>query len=153
MRRTRALGLAVTVGALGAWLLAGVGAAQSPPAPPAPAGAPAGTGPANAAPAASSPAAGVASPAPPVEISREFLGDPQNVQRGRAVWQARCQFCHGKTAYPGKAPRLDPSRYTPEFVYDRVANGFQGMPPWRHEFSVEDLKAVVAYVLSKEFSN
>jgi mono/diheme cytochrome c family protein len=88
-----------------------------------------------------------------VEFTREFLGDPKNVQKGREVWQTRCQFCHGKTAYPGKAPRLDPSRYTPAFVYDRVANGYQGMPGWRHEFSVEQLKSVVAYVLSRDFPN
>jgi mono/diheme cytochrome c family protein len=92
-------------------------------------------------------------PAPPVDFTKEFLGDPKNVQQGREVWQARCQFCHGKMAYPGKAPKLQPSRYTPAFVYDRVANGFQGMPPWRHEFSVEQLKSVVAYVLSPEFPN
>lgn len=55
--------------------------------------------------------------------------------------------------YPGKEPRLDPSRYTPEFVYDRVANGFRGMPSWRHEFSEQPLRAVVAYILSQEFSN
>jgi mono/diheme cytochrome c family protein len=133
MRQTTALGIALT---LGVWVLAGVGAAQAPPAAPAPASSP----PANG-------------PAPPVEFTPEFLGDPQNVQRGRAVWQARCQFCHGKSAYPGKAPKLQPYRYTPTFVYDRVANGFQGMPPWRHEFSVDELKSVVAYVLSREFPN
>jgi mono/diheme cytochrome c family protein len=120
------------VTAFGAWaLLAASGAAQAP------------------APAA--PQDG--EPAPPVEFSKEFLGDSKNVQQGREVWQARCQFCHGKMAYPGKAPKLQPSRYTPAFVYDRVANGFQGMPPWRHEFSVEQLKSVVAYVLSREFPN
>jgi len=137
MRTTTALGLAVAA-TLGTWLLAGSGAAQSPPAAPSP-GAP-----------ASPPANG---PAPPVAFTPEFLGDPKNVVRGRGVWQARCQFCHGKAAYPGKAPKLDPSRYTPAFVYDRVANGFQGMPPWRHEFSVDELKSVVAYVLSREFPN
>jgi mono/diheme cytochrome c family protein len=97
--------------------------------------------------------AGPGPPAPAIEFTQEYLSDPKNVEQGRAVWRTRCQFCHGKTAYPGKAPRLDPSRYTPEFVYDRVVNGFRGMPPWRHEFSVEQLKAVVAYVLSKDFSN
>jgi mono/diheme cytochrome c family protein len=133
MRKTT--GLLVAGGViLGAWMFAGSGAAQSPP----------------AAPSAAAPANG---PAPPVEFTPAFLGDPKNVQKGREVWQARCQFCHGKSAYPGKAPKLDPSRYTPAFVYDRVANGFQGMPPWRHEFSVTDLKSVVAYVLSKEFPN
>ena len=133
MRKATALGIAAG-GVVGVWLLAGIVTAQSPPAPP----------------AGGAPANGLA---PPVEFTPEFLGDPQNVQRGRVVWQARCQFCHGKTAYPGKAPKLDPSLYTPAFVYDRVANGFQGMPPWRHEFSVNDLKSVVAYVLSREFSN
>ena len=132
MRKTTALGVAGGV-VLGVWLLAGMGAAQSPPA--APGGAPAN------------------GPAPPVEFTPGFLGDAKNVQKGREVWQARCQFCHGKAAYPGKAPKLDPSRYTPAFVYDRVANGFQGMPPWRHEFSVDDLKSIVAYVLSREFPN
>jgi mono/diheme cytochrome c family protein len=122
--------------AIATGLLTAVGLAQSP----APTPAPPGGAPANG-------------PAPPVEFSKEFLGDPNNVQRGRTVWQARCQFCHGKTAYPGKAPKLDPKRYTPAFVYDRVANGFQGMPPWRHEFSVDELKSVVAYVLSREFPN
>lgn len=87
------------------------------------------------------------------EFSREYLSDSKNIQQGKAVWRTRCQFCHGKAAYPGKAPKLDPSRYTPQFVYDRVINGFRGMPPWRQEFSEQELRAVVAYVLSKEFSN
>jgi mono/diheme cytochrome c family protein len=132
MRKTTAR-LAVLGVVLGVSLITDRGTAQSPPVAPGPA-------PGNG-------------PAPVVEFTPDFLGDPKNVQKGRAVWQARCQFCHGKSAYPGKAPKLDPSRYTPQFVYDRVANGFQGMPPWRHEFSVDDLKSVVAYVLSREFTN
>jgi mono/diheme cytochrome c family protein len=132
--RKCALGLGMAATVLTGGLLTAVVLAQSPP--PAPAG--------------GTPANG---PAPPVEFTKEFLGDPKNVQRGRVVWQARCQFCHGKMAYPGKAPKLDPPRYTPDFVYDRVANGFQGMPPWRHEYSVDELKSVVAYVLSREFPN
>lgn len=88
-----------------------------------------------------------------VTFSKEYLKDPKKIEMGRQVWVNRCQFCHGKTAYPGKAPKLDPSRYTPEFVYDRVTNGFQGMPPWKHEFSEDERKAVVAYILSADFSN
>jgi mono/diheme cytochrome c family protein len=134
MRAFTSAGLAVAF-VLGVWAVFVVaGAAQT--APPAP--------------AAAAPTDG---PAPPAEFTPEFLGDAKNIQRGREVWQARCQFCHGKMAYPGKAPKLQPSRYTPAFVYDRVANGFQGMPPWRHEFSVEQMKSVVAYVLSREFPN
>lgn len=88
-----------------------------------------------------------------IKFSPEFMNDPENIALGKRVWAKRCKFCHGKSAYPGKAPRLQPSRYTPEFVYDRVTNGFRGMPSWTHEFSEQERKAVVVYVLSKEFSN
>ncbi|MFQ5829283.1 MAG: c-type cytochrome [Candidatus Methylomirabilia bacterium] len=87
-----------------------------------------------------------------VEFTEEYLNDPKNIELGREVWLERCRFCHGRRAYPGKAPRLQPSRYKPEFVYDRVTNGFRGMPPWKDEFSGEEKRAVVAYVLSKVFS-
>ncbi len=88
-----------------------------------------------------------------VQFTPKYLNNPENIALGREVWSQRCKFCHGKTAYPGKAPKLEPSRYTPEFVYDRVTNGFRGMPSWREEFSEQQLRAVTAYVMSKEFSN
>ena len=88
-----------------------------------------------------------------VPFTKEDLQDARKIVQGREVWVSRCQFCHGKSAYPGKAPRLEPSRYTPQFVFDRVTNGFQGMPAWKDEFSEEQRRAVVAYVLSKDFSN
>lgn len=87
-----------------------------------------------------------------VSFSQEFMKSAQTIEMGRKVWQERCVFCHGKDSYPGKAPRLDPKRYTPEFVYDRVTNGFKGMPPWK-DFSVEQRKAVSAFVLSPEFTS
>jgi hypothetical protein len=34
---------------------------------------------------------------------------------------------------PGNAPKLNPSRYTPEFVHDRLAKGF-GMPAWKEQY-------------------
>jgi mono/diheme cytochrome c family protein len=88
-----------------------------------------------------------------VVFTKEYLRDARRIELGRRVWVSRCQFCHGKTAYPGKAPKLDPSRYTPEFVFDRVTRGFQGMPSWKHEFSEEERMAVVAYIMSEDFSN
>lgn len=88
-----------------------------------------------------------------VVFTKEYLGDARRIEVGRRVWVSRCQFCHGKNAYPGKAPKLDPSRYTPEFVFSRVTSGYQGMPSWKHEFSEEERMAVVAYVMSKDFSN
>ena len=82
-----------------------------------------------------------------------LLNDPKTLNEGRKVFEERCVFCHGKTAYPGKAPKLMPARYTPDFVYDRVTNGFRGMPPFRDQFGEEQRRAVAAYVLSKDFSN
>lgn len=89
---------------------------------------------------------------PPVAFDESFLTDPEAIAAGQEVWEARCKFCHGRAAYPGKAPRLKPSRYQPEFVYERVTNGFRGMPSFVHEFDEAERRAVVAYVLSREFS-
>jgi mono/diheme cytochrome c family protein len=86
-----------------------------------------------------------------VTFTPEFMKSPQTIEIGRKVWQERCVFCHGKDAYPGKGPRLNPSKYTAEFVYDRVTNGFRGMPPWK-DYNDEQRKAVAAFVLSPEFS-
>lgn len=82
----------------------------------------------------------------------QYLNDPKIIALGREVWQTRCTYCHGRRSYPGKAPKLKPSRYTPELVYDRVTNGFGKMPAWKDEFSEEERRAVVAYVLSNVFS-
>ena len=84
---------------------------------------------------------------------KELLSNPQYVKDGKEVFGKICKFCHGKSAYPGKAPKLNPSRYTPEFVYDRVTNGFRGMPPLKDQFSEKDRQAVTVFIMSKEFSN
>lgn len=86
------------------------------------------------------------------EFTRAFLEDPANIEQGEAIWQEQCRHCHGSAAYPGKAPKLKPRRYTPEFVYDRVTNGFGDMPSWKGYYSRQERKAVVAYVLSDRFS-
>lgn len=84
---------------------------------------------------------------------KELLDRPDQIELGHKVFESICKFCHGKTAYPGKAPKLNPSRYTPEFVYDRVTNGFRGMPSWKEQYSEEERKAVTVFIMSKEFSN
>lgn len=88
---------------------------------------------------------------PPPPLPKELLQKPELIARGDAIWKEQCTHCHGSKAYPGKAPKLAPARYTPEFVWDRVHNGFRGMPPWKEVYSEEDIVAVVAYVLSDEF--
>lgn len=88
---------------------------------------------------------------PPL-LTPEMLSDPNNIAIGEAIWHEQCTHCHGAKAYPGKAPKLRPARYKPEFVYHRVANGFRGMPAWSEIYSQEEIIGIVAYVKSKEFS-
>lgn len=92
-------------------------------------------------------------PADAVRFTEAFLSDPEQIALGAKVWGKRCKFCHGKTAYPGKAPRLQPANLAPEFIFDRVTNGFRGMPSFKQEFSDAERKAVVAFIKSTEFSN
>jgi len=68
------------------------------------------------------------------------------------LWGKQCRHCHGNSAYPGKAPKLTPATYKPEFVFDRLTNGFRKMPAWKTVFSLEERKSLVAYVLSDEFA-
>lgn len=88
---------------------------------------------------------------PPV-FTEAYLNDPANIEVGRGVWQQQCRHCHGHAAYPGKAPKLKPRRYTADFVYKRVTNGFRKMPSWKEVFTREERMGVVAWVLSKDFS-
>jgi len=90
---------------------------------------------------------------PPAPFPKQLLDNPEYIEIGKGVFNQICRFCHGKTAYPGKAPHLNPSRYTPEFVFDRVTNGFRGMPSWKEQYSEKERQGVTAYIMSKEFSN
>lgn len=86
------------------------------------------------------------------EFTEEFLDDPETLATGKEVWDSTCRACHGKSAYPGKAPKLRPSRYDVEFVYGRVTWGFRKMPAWEDVFSKEERMSVAAYVVSRRFS-
>lgn len=89
---------------------------------------------------------------PPPKFDTAYLNNSKNINAGREVWEQQCRHCHGRAAYPGKAPKLNPGAYTPDFVYDRVTYGFGKMPPWKDVFSLEQRKAVTAYVKSDDFS-
>jgi mono/diheme cytochrome c family protein len=81
-----------------------------------------------------------------------YMADAANIKMGQEVWAKQCRHCHGNSAYPGKAPKLSPGGLEPDFIYDRVTNGFRGMPPWNAVFTVEERKAVVAYIKSNGFA-
>jgi cytochrome c5 len=87
----------------------------------------------------------------PAVFTDTWLDDGDVLRQGKKVWGKTCKLCHGNTAYPGKAPKLGTKCYEPEFVYDRVTNGFQAMPPWRQHFDKYERMAVAAYIVSKRF--
>jgi mono/diheme cytochrome c family protein len=89
-------------------------------------------------------------PIPP--LPREMLAEPAHVAAGKAVWEEQCTHCHGRNAYPGKAPKLEPGRYSPEFIYHRVTYGFRGMPPFGEIYDEQQRIGVIAYILSPSFS-
>jgi mono/diheme cytochrome c family protein len=95
-------------------------------------------------------ASGPQEPAP--KFDNAYLANKKNIEVGKDVWDQQCRHCHGKSAYPGKAPKLNPGQYTPDFVYDRVTYGFGKMPGWKDVFSIDQRKAVTAYVKSDDFS-
>lgn len=93
-----------------------------------------------------------AAPGPIPTFTAEFLAEPENIDAGKQLWDDQCTHCHGRNAYPGKAPKLQPGKYTPEFVYDRVTWGFRKMPGWEEAYTEEERMKIVAYVLSRSFS-
>ena len=103
-----------------------------------------------AATAGEEPRKGVKQPVP--VFDKAYLSSAANIEAGRNVWENQCRHCHGAAAYPGKAPKLNPGQMAPDFVYDRVTFGFGKMPGWKDVFSIEQRKAVVAYIKSDAFS-
>ncbi|HAN60314.1 MAG TPA: hypothetical protein DCQ11_05620 [Gammaproteobacteria bacterium] len=85
-------------------------------------------------------------------FSPEYMADVKNIELGKTLWQKQCRHCHGASAYPGKAPKLKPYKYKPEFVYKRITNGFRKMPSWKAVFSTEERRAIVTYVMNNQFS-
>lgn len=113
-------------------------------------------GPTQAQEAAKPPAGAAAAKAdpdkPPPVFDPAYMKNAVNIKAGQAIWAQQCTHCHGAKAYPGKAPKLKPGSYTPEFVFDRTAFGFKAMPPWKDVFTLEEIKGVVAYIKSDSFS-
>lgn len=89
---------------------------------------------------------------PPPKFDAAYMANKKNIEVGKDVWEQQCRHCHGKSAYPGKAPKLNPGAYTADFVYDRVTYGFGKMPGWKDVFTIDQRKAVTAYVKSDDFA-
>jgi mono/diheme cytochrome c family protein len=88
-----------------------------------------------------------------LDFSEEFMTDMANIREGRDHFQAQCGHCHGSRAYPGKAPRLRPERYDPEFVYWVIQGGYGRMPSFEDRFDHEQTMQIVAWIKSNLFSH
>ena len=88
---------------------------------------------------------------PPPQLPAETLKNNDVIAKGEKIWHVQCTHCHGAKSYPGKVPKLQPSLYKPEFVWDRIHNGFRGMPPWKDVYKPDEIIALVAYILSDDF--
>jgi len=86
------------------------------------------------------------------KFDKAYMSNAANIEVGKKVWTAQCRHCHGASAYPGKAPKLSPGDMEPDFIFDRVTNGFRKMPGWKDVFSQSERMGVVAYIKSNEFS-
>ncbi len=88
-----------------------------------------------------------------VAFPEAFMNDPENIAEGKAIFKKHCSRCHGRKAYPGKAPKLKPLTYKPRFVYSRITKGFRGMPAWKRRYNEKQRKSLTAYIMSKDFIN
>jgi len=86
-------------------------------------------------------------------LTEAYMNDPANIDLGKTLFAEQCSRCHGRNAYPGKAPRLKPKKLSPEDVYLRITYGFRKMPAWEDIYTDEERMAITAYVKSRHFSN
>jgi hypothetical protein len=56
-------------------------------------------------------------------------------------------------AYPGKAPKLNAKKLSPEDIYPRVTYGYRRMPAREDVFTDDERMAITAYMKSPRFSN
>ena len=86
-------------------------------------------------------------------LTEEFMQDPAHIALGQQLFRQQCVKCHGKGAYPGKAPKLKVKKLSPEDIYLRVTYGYGKMPAWENVFTEDERMAITAYMKSPHFSN
>lgn len=89
----------------------------------------------------------------PANPPEGFMTDMKNIRAGMELFRDQCGHCHGSRAYPGKAPRLRPDRYEPDFVFWVVKGGYGKMPSFEEHFTDEEVLKIVSFVKSTYFSH
>lgn len=76
----------------------------------------------------------------------------EEIARGEKIFAKSCAigYCHGAGGSAGRAPRIQGRSFTPEYLLKVTRDGIPGtaMPAWRGQLSEEEIRAVVAYMLS-----
>jgi glucose dehydrogenase len=97
-------------------------------------------------------AAGFFPAVPPVAKASQTPEQAELVQAGSKLFNPTCSsgYCHGAQGKDGSAPALQGRSFTPEYLTRVISEGLPGtpMPGFKSQFSPEQLKQLVAYVLS-----
>lgn len=79
-------------------------------------------------------------------------GAQDEVAVGERIFARSCAigYCHGSGGAAGRAPRIRGRSFTPEYLLKVTRDGIPGtaMPAWQGRLSEEEIRAVVAYMLS-----
>jgi mono/diheme cytochrome c family protein len=83
-------------------------------------------------------------------LTNPFLGQPQAIEQGDALYRRHCVVCHGRAG--GRGPNLFETKLSDERFLEIVINGRKGtqMPAWGLRLSPDEVWAVEAYVKSRK---
>jgi len=80
------------------------------------------------------------------------LQDPAVIARGDKIFAASCGigYCHGKAGAASRGPRLAGRKLDRDYLFKVIAEGAGNgnMPAFAKQYSLDELWAVVAYILS-----
>jgi cytochrome c oxidase cbb3-type subunit 3 len=93
------------------------------------------------------------------EVLSALVKDPQTVTAGEKVFAQNCASCHGERAEGKIGPNLTDAFWLhgnrPTEIFKTVSGGVveKGMPAWQPVLGAERVRAVVAYVMTRQRLN
>jgi cytochrome c oxidase cbb3-type subunit 3 len=90
----------------------------------------------------------------------EIMGNPQKLELGKMVFDAKCASCHEKSGGGGIGPNLTDKYWIngsgePDFIRETIRDGLKvkGMPMWKTMLNKEQIYATTAWVRSVRNTN
>lgn len=88
------------------------------------------------------------------------ISDPQSIEKGKAIFVAKCAVCHGDKLEGKIGPNLTDKFWIhgdgkPAAIATTVSTGVaaKGMPPWKGVIQDEEISEVTSYIVSLKGSN